>query len=198
MTARSAATRETIVRAAAPVFGRYGYRKTTMDLLASAAGVSRPAVYQYFPNKAAVLRAVADLIGDEVHTAAETAADAATGTAERLYAALVAKLEFTAATVEADHRRELLSEASRIAADAVAASEARYTALVSRILAEAPDLDLLGDAATAEDTAELLTDSMTGIARSTATADQMRARLRLLVDLAVRGLSTSDNERSTP
>jgi len=190
MTVRAETTRDAIVAAAVPVFGRYGFRKTTMDLLAQAAGVSRPAVYQYFPNKAAVFRAVAETVGAELHAVALAASATGATTADRLFALLWVKLEFAASTVAADYRQELVREAAALAGDLIAETEARYAALVTAILEDAPELDLLGVAMSAEDAAVLLTDAMVGIARSAATAEQMRSRLRQLVDLAVRGLTS--------
>jgi AcrR family transcriptional regulator len=190
MTVRAETTRDAIVAAAVPVFGRYGFRKTTMDLLAQAAGVSRPAVYQYFPNKTAVFRAVAETVGAELHAAALAASATGATTADRLFALLWVKLDFAASTVAADYRQELVREAAALAADLVAETEARYAALIAAVLEDAPELDLLGDAMSAEDAAVLLTDAMVGIARSAATAEQMRSRLRQLVDLAVRGLTS--------
>ncbi|MCD0442982.1 TetR/AcrR family transcriptional regulator; helix-turn-helix transcriptional regulator [Glycomyces sp. A-F 0318] len=193
MTNRAETAREAIAAAAAPVFGRYGHRKTTMDMIANAAGLSRPAVYQYFPNKDAVFRAVAARVGAELHAAAAAAGATGATTADRLFNLLAVKLDFAAAAVAPDHRHELVREAAAVAADLVAASEAAYTDLVASVLADARELDL--GAVTAEDAAALLTDAMVGIARSSATADRMRARLRLLVDLTVRGFTP---ERSTP
>lgn len=51
--------RETdIVEAALGAFSTYGVAKTTMADIAEAAGVSRPALYQYFDDKEAILVAV--------------------------------------------------------------------------------------------------------------------------------------------
>jgi len=47
-----------LVDAAAAVFSRYGIGKTTMNDIAQEAGVSRQTLYNAFPNKEAVLRAV--------------------------------------------------------------------------------------------------------------------------------------------
>ncbi|MGQ7845167.1 TetR/AcrR family transcriptional regulator [Granulosicoccus sp. 3-233] len=51
--------RHEILDAALKVFIRYGFRRTTMGDLAEEAGMSRPALYQQFPNKEAIFRAVA-------------------------------------------------------------------------------------------------------------------------------------------
>lgn len=53
---RSRATVDAIVTAAAEVFERLGYDRTTTDAIAERAGVSVGTVYQYFPTKDALLR----------------------------------------------------------------------------------------------------------------------------------------------
>ena len=56
------AERRRIFKAALGCFERYGLRRTTMDDVAAAAGVSRKTVYNYFTNKAGL---VAEVIFDE-------------------------------------------------------------------------------------------------------------------------------------
>jgi TetR/AcrR family transcriptional regulator len=48
---------ERITRAAIGVFARQGFSRTSMADLATAAGMSRPALYQYFENRGDVFRA---------------------------------------------------------------------------------------------------------------------------------------------
>ena len=55
---RSRSTVEVILEAAAQVLERDGYSATTTDLIAERAGVSIGSLYQYFPNKDAVLLAL--------------------------------------------------------------------------------------------------------------------------------------------
>jgi AcrR family transcriptional regulator len=57
---RSEATYEAIVEAAAQVFERHGYARGTTNRIAERAGVSIGSLYQYFADKDAVLRAVAE------------------------------------------------------------------------------------------------------------------------------------------
>lgn len=48
--------REVILNAALDVFATYGFRRTSMDDIAKAAGVSRPTLYQGFANKQEIYR----------------------------------------------------------------------------------------------------------------------------------------------
>lgn len=56
---RSVATRERLLDAAARVFARHGYSAGTTNRIAEEAGASVGSLYQYFPNKDAILVALA-------------------------------------------------------------------------------------------------------------------------------------------
>ncbi|HEY2830963.1 MAG TPA: TetR/AcrR family transcriptional regulator [Sporichthyaceae bacterium] len=61
-TVELATERGRIFKAAVACFARYGLRRTTMDDVATAAGVSRKTVYNYFTNKSVL---IAEVIFDE-------------------------------------------------------------------------------------------------------------------------------------
>jgi len=91
--ARAVETRDRILDAAARVFGRHGYAAGTTNRIAEAAGLSVGSLYQYFPNKDAIL---VELVRRHVRegTAAVEAALAAAirddpGDVEALLAAVV-------------------------------------------------------------------------------------------------------------
>lgn len=95
---RSAETRDRILDAAAHVFAEFGYRGGTTNRIAEAADISIGSLYQYFPNKDAILAALTD-----AHIDAGTAM-----LATRLAAGLPSALEdqlrlFTRATID-NHR----------------------------------------------------------------------------------------------
>ncbi len=58
--ARSRQTVEFVLEAAGQLFGRHGYNATTTNEVAERAGVSVGTLYQYFPNKDALLLALAE------------------------------------------------------------------------------------------------------------------------------------------
>lgn len=58
------AKRRAVLRLAAQSFNRQGYRATTLDALARQLGVTKAALYYYFPNKDALLKACFDEVMD--------------------------------------------------------------------------------------------------------------------------------------
>src|SRR5512132_4406241 len=54
-----------IIAAATSLFSRYGFRRTSVDLIAAEAGVAKPTIYAHFADKEAVFLAVcADVCAD--------------------------------------------------------------------------------------------------------------------------------------
>ncbi len=75
---------DAIRRDAIDVFAAQGYRGTSMADIASAAGVSRQTVYQYFDNRAAVFRAAFQALLEDATDAALEALESDAALAERL------------------------------------------------------------------------------------------------------------------
>lgn len=187
MSTTADAKRDLILTSALGVFGRYGYKRTSMDLIAQAAGMSRPALYQHFANKEQVFRAVAGRMLDDLIMAAETEVEAAETVEDKLYGALAVTLDLLGSTVEAEFRGELFSEAATIADDLMRSFRDRHVAILERVLDDSDKLDL--GAVSAGDTAQLLYDALTGISQEQEPVPVLRVRLRQLVELAVRGLA---------
>jgi AcrR family transcriptional regulator len=57
--------RDDILEAAIGVFGRFGFKKTTVDDLAAAAGISKQGLYLHFPSKEAVFLAALEKYLDD-------------------------------------------------------------------------------------------------------------------------------------
>ena len=187
-----------IISAALNVFGRYGYQRTSMELIAQAAGISRPALYQHFSGKDDIFLAAGERMADELISAAETAAAADGSTADRLYRALAVKLDLTAGPVDARFRRDLIAEASARLPDLQASMRARHAAVIEKLLTSAADLDLAATAIRAHDIAVMLLDALTGIAQQEDPPDELRRRLGYLVSLTVGSLARPTQERETP
>lgn len=87
-----AAERTRIFKAALGCFSRYGLRRTTMDDVAIAAGVSRKTVYNYFTNKSALIAEVIFGEARKVNARARKGLDLNLPAAELLVAAELALL----------------------------------------------------------------------------------------------------------
>lgn len=183
--------REQILDAALGCFTRYGYRRTSMELLANAAGMSRPALYQHFSGKEELFKAMGARLLDGVIATAGRARDSGDSVADRLYQVLAAKLALFSGSVDGRYRSELILEAGVVAADLLASFHERFIEIIVGLLTGARDeLDLVDQVLPAREAAILLADALSGIEQESAGVDTLHRRLRQLVDLTVRGLST--------
>lgn len=175
---------EEILRASIPLFAARGYRKTSMANIADAAGVSRPALYQYFTDRADLFAAAFRLLLDESTDAALEAlaapvplADQLDGYLQRLSGDGYARL---AATEFGD---ELLEARHQFAADAAANAMKRAHNGLRTHLKATPS-----DQRTRNRTFELLTLSLVGLKQDHPTPAAYRRRLTFLAQAAARTL----------
>jgi AcrR family transcriptional regulator len=75
---------ESVLQAAIDLFARYGYRKTSVDEIAEAAGVSKRTVYLHFDGKEAIFRAMAEYMAEVTRERFEAALKSGGTAAERL------------------------------------------------------------------------------------------------------------------
>jgi AcrR family transcriptional regulator len=78
--------RSQIVTAARSVFGKFGYKKTTMDEIGLAARKGKTALYYYFKNKEDVFRAVVEREAQELSLAISTSIQGKKDPVEKLKA----------------------------------------------------------------------------------------------------------------
>jgi AcrR family transcriptional regulator len=89
------APRETILRAASNLFAQRGFATTSLMDIARAVGISKAAIYHYFPTKQVIFDAiVVDLLQRLHDHVAATLPPASAGVAERLQAAMRGHAEF--------------------------------------------------------------------------------------------------------
>jgi AcrR family transcriptional regulator len=140
---RAAETRDRILAAAAHVFGEHGYSAGTTNRIAEAAGVSIGSLYQYFPNKDAILVAL-------VRNHVEAGFVAVTGALDELQPgdAIEARLGWFVDLVIAQHQgdprlHQVLFEEAPRPADLVAelhAEEERLIGVVAALLRADPEV----------------------------------------------------------
>jgi AcrR family transcriptional regulator len=110
--------RERILDSAAKVFGQYGYRLASMELVAQECGLTRQALYHHFDSKEALFRAVVEAVGEGALEAERAAAlraqQAGKGLADILVAQLEARYRYLLDRLKGSaHAEELLSEHQR-------------------------------------------------------------------------------------
>src|SRR5919199_5861817 len=90
------ARRAQLLVAARDVFAAQGYHAAAMDDIAERAGVSKPVLYQHFPGKLELYRALLGTCADELVERVDAAIAATTDNRERVTAAVAAYFDFVA------------------------------------------------------------------------------------------------------
>lgn len=123
--------RDQILNAALAVFGRYGFKRASMEDVAGEAGISRPALYQSYENKAAIFAALAVALGRASCDAAEAVWPVDLAFEEGLAAAGLALHGLSWQAIHTSpHGAELMSTNSALVGDVVSAIDSRMQALV--------------------------------------------------------------------
>jgi TetR/AcrR family transcriptional regulator len=184
---------ERILDAAYECFTRHGVRKTTMDDIASAAGMSRPAVYQYVRNKEDAFRRLAARIFDTALARARQAAAGEGTLTQRMDRILAVKLAVTQQLFrDSPHASELIGETARVSCDLDRAFTGAMADLLTQTITDAAsraDLALRGD--NAREIAELALALTRGLEADLSDPDRPRERLRNGIALLVAGLAAA-------
>jgi AcrR family transcriptional regulator len=125
-----------ILDAAFQTFAAYGYKRTAMDDIARAAGMSRTALYLHFRSKEDIFRSLAIRYFDQALIDMETALNQPGQTMEQaLYNGFVAKDgKFMEVVLSTPHGSELLDAGFAVSLDLAMAGEAKMTDLIARWL----------------------------------------------------------------
>jgi AcrR family transcriptional regulator len=107
--------RDRILDAAMSVFRRHGFRRSSIEQAAEAAGLTRQALYHHFDSKEALFRAAVERLYQNALVAEIAAADASEkaggGLADVVVAQITARLTYLVASLDGSpHVEELFSE----------------------------------------------------------------------------------------
>lgn len=184
----------TILDAALVCFGRYGFRRTSMEDLAREAQISRTALYQHFGNKEKLLRALSAHLYRQALESADLAANSENALSDRLFQVLDAKLGFFyELLISSEHGREILDDSNRLCGDITAASEVEYAKILARMIRRAQadgDLAPKASAMSPNAMADFFVqcgDGLMGKRLHKPSPAEYRQRLRQLVDALVVG-----------
>lgn len=185
MPAPAPARPDAILDAAFHAFAVYGYRRVTMEDIATGAGLSRTALYQHFRNKEDIFRSLSER-HFETCLAEMQAALARQGEAEAvLRAAFAAKDgKFMDVVLGTPHGRELLDAGFALAAEVAGRAEAAMGAALGMWLAQR-GASSLGDPAVAGAT---VMAALKGLKITARTVQEYREGQAMLARILARAL----------
>jgi AcrR family transcriptional regulator len=182
-----------ILEAALKVFLAYGFQRVTMEDIAKAAEISRPALYLQFKNKGAIYRSIAAGVFNHSRKAARLALASGAPLSERLADTIAASIIGVMREIAgAPHGAELLDVKNSLAADLAQEWRQDMHDLLAAAIkddAEAHGADLAARGFSAEGLADLLLDGLEGLKARGAGPDELQAglgRLVRLIDLVLR------------
>jgi AcrR family transcriptional regulator len=171
--------REAILVAATATFLRYGFKKTSMDDVARAAGVSRQGLYLYFETKDLLFReALQHLVSHMISTARSVAEDANLSLRDRLLGAFEAVHCSAFHNASREDAFELLQSAQYAAGALLVQLDRDLMGIAAALLAEAGAADRWEEAGvTVGELSEQLLMTAKGIKASVDTLAAYRERM---------------------
>lgn len=183
--------RTRILDGALKVFLAYGFSRTTMDDIARAADMSRPALYLLFKNKTDIFRAIAMMILSRSVEAAKVALAGDRAFAERMTQAIdEALISMMRTVIASPHGAELLDMKSSLA-DLVGCWRDGLGAHIATAIeneARRNGTDLAAEGLSARLLADMLLDGLEGMKARISDPDEQRTAVAALVkviDLAL-------------
>jgi AcrR family transcriptional regulator len=164
-------------------FARHGFAKTSMSDIAKASGVSRTTLYNTFPTKDDVFRALSGRINARVYAAVVEAFRRPGRWEEKLLGVINARVSRVYELLRAsEYGRELISEKNRICGGDVLAANDRFEELIAGLLAEA-----VGEPSQGAVFARVLIEAVNGVLEKAETRPAAERSVALLVGVFCRG-----------
>lgn len=171
-----------ILEAATAVFTRYGYKKTSLDDVATAAGLSRQGLYLHFASKAELFRAVVRHFLEQSRLERiKVLFDKEMEVEKRLLEAFVVS---HGVKVGSDNFQELFAAVYQLVGDVVHESENQFAAELARVLKEAagsPHWKALE--ISAKQIAQLLLAASRGIQHTAKNPSEYRQQMKVAVQV---------------
>jgi len=178
-----AGRRAAILDAAVRVFLRYGFKKTSMDDLARAAGLSRQGLYLHFATKEDLFKAAVSTLVASLRAATRAALSREDeGVEARILGAFEAIHGAFVGQVGAAYMNELLETANTLVGPSVADLERELVADVVRLLRSAGVAAAWKEEGlSAKDLGEHLFAASSGVKHQVATVEAYREQMRVAV-----------------
>ena len=174
--------REAVFEAAAGIFSKYGFRRTSMSDIAEAVGISRPALYLMFDNKESLFRELAAFRQNQAIDEAIVGLGGEEPLSERFIGAVLTyERVFYEPVAQSPHGAELMDINQSIAADAMKVGRDR---LVGHLAVAVEEAEARGEVTlgpiqlTPRAYVELFMASINGVKKTATSNKDFRRRLR--------------------
>ncbi|MGA7437692.1 MAG: TetR/AcrR family transcriptional regulator [Luteibacter sp.] len=177
--------RNDILEAAVQVFVRYGFKKTSMDDLARAAGLSRQGLYLHFPNKETLFEAmVVRSMGELRKSAQKALAQANVDISERLLNAFQA---MHGGAVGSDALDELIATTAAMVGPMMRELEDSFVADITQAMKDAGIArSWTSEGISVQSLAEHLSSASAGIKHKAKSPSEYRERMQIAIRLVCR------------
>lgn len=180
--------RSAILEVTKEVFLRYGYKKTSMEDVARAAGLSRQGLYLHFPTKEALFRAGVQHLAQSTRMAAQAAlARDDLDLQARLLATFEAVHGHAIGQSWGEHMDELLEASTELVGPVLSDLEQAIVADVAKAISSASHL--VAEGVVARELAELLYSVSIGIKHRVSTKEAYSERMGEAVRVVFQGRS---------
>ncbi len=170
------------------LFGRYGYRRTSVDRIAAEAGLAKGTLYATFPSKDDIYRGACELVVQTFLARAERAREAESF-AEQLIEMLEAKFGYVFELLHrGPHAAELLAASDQLSSEIILEADRAYLAMLTSLIrgaARSKTIELQALEMTAPQAALLLFRSAEGARTKAVDAVEHRRNVSELVQLFV-------------
>ncbi len=201
---RSAAgeKRAAILDAALRLFGRYGYKRTSIDDIASEAQIAKGTVYLSFKSKEEIFRALCEDIARRLEDQAQQARDSDAPLADRILAILEAKFTFAFEIVRSSpHAAELMDSKNRLSGGVFERCSRRHQRILREVIEEAAGRGEISPeryGLTSAAVVDLLLAGGHGIEHLATSSPMLRRRLAELVRVVLAGVGGGAAENPVP
>lgn len=173
-------------------FSAYGYRKTSMNDIAAAAGMSRPALYQHYKNKDDIFRGLVCLYYDHVVCDLEAVFEKQRPVRDTLKAAFSAHLsELFQEMLKSAHGMELLDSGVKNAADIKEEGERQLRGLYAEWLGRETRAGTIHLTEAPEIVADVILTALKALKMTETDMHALNTKLDVLADLTGKGLQGS-------
>lgn len=192
-TSREWAKKVSVYEGAATVFAQYGFRRTTMNDIAQAAGISRPALYLMFDNKEHLFHELATFRLDQAIEQATTVLAGKSHVQERfIEALLVYEKIYYEPVANSPHGEELMDVNQNLATNMMHEGYTRLVTTLAKALKdaeEAGEVDFENLSLKPKEFVELLLAAIVGIKKKVSTTAEFRKKIRQISLIFLRAIS---------